>query len=313
MDKKEVNQEKSKKHKIVFVILAIIVIVAVLIVLIVVCNSKQKIKEIGANIGDYVNYTPEKGQYTVDGNISGYTEENGEKIDQVFETEEDMKWRIWSYDNDTITLISENETTISGINDDGTLYLEGAKGYNNGVYILNELCKACYGPKDEYKGIEARSINIEDLKNVVEGDWRKNNKSESDFAYGDSKKYKDCNNAPKILVDSENTFKKAEKNMSVQKEVYTDENGWAGKQGEKAEFYQTYWTNANMETENTSGERCIPWKDDIYSTLVSKYFSYFWVASRNVILNNVYCSFGVACVSDEVVNCITLADSDRRR
>lgn len=40
--------------------------------------------------------------------------------------------------------------------------LQGAQGYNNGVYLLNEACSYLYG--NEEKGIKARSINIEDIE-----------------------------------------------------------------------------------------------------------------------------------------------------
>ena len=38
----------------------------------------------------------------------------------------------------------------------------GAKGYNNGVYILNDICKTLYSNKD--LGVIARSITIEDIE-----------------------------------------------------------------------------------------------------------------------------------------------------
>ena len=43
----------------------------------------------------------------------------------------------------------------------GSVRLYGAQGYNNAVYLLNELCSQLYS--DSSKEITARSINIDDI------------------------------------------------------------------------------------------------------------------------------------------------------
>ena len=53
-----------------------------------------------------------------------------------------------------IEIISDKPTTQQ-------LYLRGAIGYNNGVNLLNDACKAMYSKK----GVgTARSLNIEDIE-----------------------------------------------------------------------------------------------------------------------------------------------------
>lgn len=105
-------------------------------------------------VGDYVNYTPTTGTYTVASgeNGSGYTSE------QSFTTETGenaLEWRVWSIDeeNGTVELISATQTSKK-------LYLKGADGYNHAVDILNDMCKVLYSNTN---GATARSINVEDI------------------------------------------------------------------------------------------------------------------------------------------------------
>ena len=102
-------------------------------------------------IGDYVEYNADTAEiYSLPKEVSGYTSNQSIKQDE-------LKWQIMSINSDgTVDLISENPTTSA-------IYLQGALGYNNGVYILNDICAKQYSNK-EY-GITARSIKVEDLEN----------------------------------------------------------------------------------------------------------------------------------------------------
>lgn len=112
---------------------------------------------IGLKAGDYVNYTPTEGTYTVSGGESG----TGATDVQTFttETEENaLKWRILSIDEKIgeVELISE---TVGQ-----NLTLKGADGYNHGVDILNDLCEKLYSKTENGEKIAtARSINVEDI------------------------------------------------------------------------------------------------------------------------------------------------------
>jgi hypothetical protein len=139
-------------------------------------------------IGDYVAYIPKSGEYTASAERSGYTStadlwhdalgrtgafgrkklyskkallakiKSERSIDQIFRTEEDIKWRILSISANKVTIASENG--LKGGTKDG-LVLQGARGYNHSVELLHDLCKALYSnPK---KRITARSIVQEDI------------------------------------------------------------------------------------------------------------------------------------------------------
>ena len=69
-------------------------------------------------------------------------------------------WKVLSIDENTgsVELVPSGATT-------GTVYLGEAQGYNNGVKLLNDACSSLYGNSE--KGINARSINIEDIEKYM--------------------------------------------------------------------------------------------------------------------------------------------------
>ena len=80
-------------------------------------------------IGDYIDYTPDSAQnYTLSSAYTGTTSNSSSGISQ-----EDLNWRILNINEDgTIDLISSTPTSQ-------TLYLRGSSGYNNGVFLLNDI------------------------------------------------------------------------------------------------------------------------------------------------------------------------------
>ena len=110
----------------------------------------------GPKVGDYVNYTPTAGTYTVSSTITGYTT----TTEQSYATETGeaaLKWRVLSIDeeNGTVELVAATAAQTTA-----KLYLKGADGYNHAVDILNDLCKALYSNTN---GATARSIKVEDI------------------------------------------------------------------------------------------------------------------------------------------------------
>ena len=119
----------------------------------------------GIKVGDYVNYTPDVGTYTVASGSTG----SGYTSNQTFTTEVDdeeagtsaLKWRILSIDEETgeIEIVSAKAAQRSK-----KLYLSGADGYNHGVDILNDLCETLYSKTvNGTKVATGRSINVEDI------------------------------------------------------------------------------------------------------------------------------------------------------
>ena len=70
-----------------------------------------------------------------------------------------------------------------------TVYFQGATGYNNGVYLLNDICKSRYG--NASLGATARSLNIEDLESKMnsKGIAARNASKGGTVQYGTTRKY----------------------------------------------------------------------------------------------------------------------------
>ena len=114
--------------------------------------DKYKLRS-GINIGDYVDYVPTT--------VSAYSKDNlneahtGSTRNTSDLTQETLKWRVFRiYDDGKIDLIADPTTA--------TVYFNAATGYNNGVYIMHDICKNLYSNSDH--NIVARSISLEDFE-----------------------------------------------------------------------------------------------------------------------------------------------------
>ena len=112
-------------------------------------------------IGDYVNYT-----YDIDSASSSYTLESkysGYSSNQTIAQTKGLTWKVLNVDkeNDTVDIISTNPTS-------STVYFKNILGYNNGPYLMNEICKAQYSNKT--LGVNARSINLLDMEKHLTAD-----------------------------------------------------------------------------------------------------------------------------------------------
>ena len=106
------------------------------------------------SIGDYVNYTYDTAEnYILTSATSGSSSNPTDGIPQTA----GLKWRILNIDeaSGTVDLISENPT-------DTKVYFSEILGYNNGPYLMNEICKAQYSNRT--LGVEARNINLLDME-----------------------------------------------------------------------------------------------------------------------------------------------------
>ena len=115
----------------------------------------EAIKREGIEVGDYVNYVPDINAegYTTDklsDSITGSTDNTSAII------QDELKWRILNIDaSGRVDLISDTPTSQ-------TVYFSGARGYNNGVYVINDICRNLYS--NSSLEIEARSLNLKDIE-----------------------------------------------------------------------------------------------------------------------------------------------------
>ena len=110
------------------------------------------LEDINIKIGDSVNYTYDSaGSYSLSSTYSGYGS------NQTIAQTTGLTWKVLNVDkeNDTVDIISASPTS-------STVNFYGILGYNNGPYLMNEICKAQYSNKS--LGVNARSINLLDME-----------------------------------------------------------------------------------------------------------------------------------------------------
>ena len=106
-------------------------------------------------VGEIVSYTPDTPStgYDLTTAKSGYS--SAQTIDGTYDP---TTWKIMEADK------NGNVTKLFGVPNwrQSRVYIDGTTGYNNGVYLLNDICKSRYG--NASLGATARSLTIEDIE-----------------------------------------------------------------------------------------------------------------------------------------------------
>ncbi len=142
-------------------------------------NEGETQDRTGLKVGDYINYKPdtEEGKtYSLLGAQNGYSNQTIAK--------ETLNWRILKIKADgSIDIISDPTSN--------EVWFQGALGYNNGVYLLNDICKELYS--NTTKGITARSVNLKDMEDWLTeaGKTARNEYTNSNVKYDETKTYTD--------------------------------------------------------------------------------------------------------------------------
>ena len=150
------------------------------------------LEDINIKIGDSVNYTYDtaSSSYTLESKYSGYSS------NQTIAQTAGLKWQVLNVDkeNDTVDIISTNLTSSK-------VDFYGILGYNNGPYLMNEICKAQYSNKA--LGTEARSINLLDMeKQLTPTGITNRNAYTNAVKYGTTKTYTGrCSYYPKLYAN----------------------------------------------------------------------------------------------------------------
>ena len=241
-------------------------------------------------IGDYVNYTYDTASnYVLTSATCGSSSNPTNGIPQTT----GLKWRILNIDeaNGTVDLISENPT-------DTSVYFSGILGYNNGPYLMNEICKAQYSNKT--LGVEARNINLLDMEKhlTAAGIAARNGYTNGVQQYGTTKTYTSNTKYPSLYAGQKGAgVDVAEANASSILQDHTKGNDPYGESKPIAEtepttdntsgtgnpltVTQTYY-NISINSTNYG---------DAYKVLSNS--TWYWVASRFVYANSDYAYFGL--------------------
>ena len=150
------------------------------------------LNDINIKIGDSVNYTYDPaGSYSLSSTYSGSS-------DQTIAQTTGLTWKVLNVDkeNYTVDIISTNPTS-------STVYFKNILGYNNGPYLMNEICKAQYSNKT--LGVEARSINLLDMEKHLTADGIKARNAyqynSSTAKYGTTKTYTSDTKYPSLYAN----------------------------------------------------------------------------------------------------------------
>ena len=231
----------------------------------------------GLKVGDYINYKPdtEEGKtYSLLGAQSGYS--SNQTI-----AKETLNWRILKIKDDgSIDIISDLTSNRA--------YFQGALGYNNGVYLLNDICKELYS--NTTKGVTARSVNLKDME-----DWltdagktaRDEYTNSTKIKYGETKTYKDNYS---YTPDAYNLAENENSNhyTSPTTETYTKLGTLNAK--------QTYYNIHINETNYGEGAKVLNNSNN------------YWVAARLIYCDLDNANFGLRCANDDI-NGIALSRS----
>ena len=272
----------------------------------------------GLEVGTEVTYTP-SGTYKWEAEYCSSTKAIGTgdvTIDSSNNNYKISKWKVLDIKNGKVTLVPEAPTS-------GTVYLGQAQGYNNGVKLLNDACSNLYG--NASKGIEARSINIEDIenymtddaKNGTNGAYKYNNgnatyNTQTSTPYTTYKKYPTIYAKENLSVINGTTNNNG-LGMSEQTSLVgrTDESATDGKLEASTSIqpYQTYWykDSSFMKTAFKTANNGKNYYDLLMPNGTS---TYYWLASRCVYAYSSGCCFNVRLVGSGNVGACYMYDSN---
>jgi len=229
-------------------------------------------------------------------------------------------WRVLSIDrnNNTVKLVpaealGEDETDL--------VFLQGAQGYNNGVYLIKEACTRLYS--DSSKGATAESITIEDIENAVKEVGNEDillaakqsttpangsKHATSNGGYRNDSGAFITNKSYPLIYENEQTAEidgtakngtlgLSAKGTLIRRNASTSANGIAGGKTATTSIRptQTYYYSeiSNLFASKEEDTEEISAKKTKYSEIFSNNNGYYWVASRCVDLRVNYCYFGV--------------------
>lgn len=266
----------------------------------------EKVRSNVIKIGDYVQYIPDTVSTTDEkytnliselGTYSGSTENNTSTLMQ-----ENLNWRVLDVVDGEVRLISEVPTK-------STITLSGAKGYNNAVYLLDDICKTIYTNSKMVSKVQ--NVKIEDLQEYLTYDYTKSDNIYGEIkTYGITKTYTEANYRyyPNLLLKEKTGWvdgiQGTELDLSKQIEPINETSTQAKT---SLTVVQTYWDRATVEND---------FKMPIYYKLFinnGTNYPIYWMASRCVLTYSNNVRFGIRNINTGGVYAHLLMDSRKWR
>ena len=257
------------------------------------------LNDINIKIGDSVNYTYDPaGSYSLSSTYSGSS-------DQTIAQTTGLTWKVLNVDkeNDTVDIISTNPTS-------STVYFKNILGYNNGPYLMNEICKAQYSNKT--LGVNARSINLLDMEKQLTAAGIKSrneyNKGSSTYAqYGTTKTYPSNTKYPSLYANQKgagpNVSSITPSDITKGNDPYEESKPIVPKGTTEPTNDSTYGTGRPLTVTQTYYNISI--NDTNYGTAstVLANGTPFWVAARYVDTDSDYAYFGLRLANAGTFGC----------
>ena len=252
------------------------------------------LNDINIKIGDSVNYTYDtaNSSYTLESKYSGYSS------NQTIAQTTGLTWKVLNVDkeNDTVDIISTNPTS-------STVTFANILGYNNGPYLMNEICKAQYSNKT--LGVNARSINLLDMeKHLTAAGITNRNACTNEVKYGTTNTYTSNTKYPSLYANQKgagpnitaaNASTISQPDITKGNDPYEESKPIVPKGTTEPTTSSTYGTGSPLTVTKTY--YYIPINDTNYGTASSILANgtTFWVASRYVDIYSDRASFGLRC------------------
>ena len=269
-------------------------------------GEKPKVDLSKYKIGDSVNYTydPASSSYTLESKYSGYSS------NQTIAQTTGLTWKVLNVDkeNDTVDIISTNPTS-------STVTFANILGYNNGPYLMNEICKAQYSNKT--LGVNARSINLLDMEKHLTADGIKARNAyqynSSTAKYGTTKTYPSNTKYPSLyanqkgagpnITEAEASKKITQPDTTKGNDPYEESKPIVPKGTTEPTNDSTYGTGNPLTVTQTYYYR--PINDTNYGTASSilANSTKFWVAARDVHTRSDYATFGLRIADTNAYGC----------
>ena len=260
-------------------------------------------------IGKIVSYTPDTPSTGYDLSTAKSGLRDAQTIDGTYDP---TTWKIMEVDE------NGNITKLLGIGAK-TVSFQGSTGYNNGVYLLNDICKSRYG--NASLGATARSLTIEDIESRMnsKGIAARNAYKSGTTQYGTTRKYtgdyaqypaiyaqekysgvdvSDVADGTQVITGSVDATAQAKMNPSGKSgsdDIYTtlpETSETTGPSKTNLTCTQTYYYFDSTPSSY--------FDDSNFYSMIFKTGTYFWLASRYVDCDSddSYASFGLRIVNN---------------
>ena len=241
-------------------------------------------------VGDYIAYNPDSaGNYM--GLGTSTSEKAGSSSNPAAGIPQDttLKWRVMNINDDgSVDLVSASPIATN-------VYFNGSLGCNNGVLLLNDLCKSQYS--NSTLGVTARSIDLEDIEKKFNSTGiNARNAYSNNQQYGNSQTYSGNYSYSPDIYD-----RVGKTTAEESKDYYSTPTTATHSQKGTLEVQQTYYYFSNTPASYFG--------DSTFHELIFGTGTTYWLASRFADCASAHVGFGLRGVDSASLGGYGLFDS----